>query len=56
MLFSQRYLRVLEQKKLVVEIPEPARRKLWSWLTVNNTPLRKRVANQRALCQPTNGR
>lgn len=36
-LFSQRYFRPLEQKTLVVEIPEPARRKLWSWLIAKNT-------------------
>lgn len=39
MLFSQRYVRALEQKKLDVELPEAARRKLWSWLTANNTSL-----------------
>ncbi|MGH7120856.1 MAG: AbiJ-NTD4 domain-containing protein [Acetobacteraceae bacterium] len=35
-LFSQRYFRPLEQKTLTVEIPEAARRKLWSWLIANN--------------------
>jgi len=39
MLFSQRYFRALEQKKLNVEISDAARRKLWSWLTVNNASL-----------------
>jgi len=38
-LFSQRYFRPLEQGTLIAEIPEPARRKLWSWLTANNAPL-----------------
>jgi hypothetical protein len=40
MLFSQRYFRALEEKKPEVDILEPARRKLWSWLSANNTPLR----------------
>jgi hypothetical protein len=35
-LFSQRYFRPLEQKTLIVEIPEPARHKLWSWLAAHN--------------------
>ncbi len=39
MLFSQRYFRALEQKKLDVEIAEAARRKLWGWLTANNSSL-----------------
>lgn len=38
-LFSQRYFRPLEQKTLIVEIPEAARRKLWSWLSANNASL-----------------
>jgi hypothetical protein len=42
MLFSQRYLQALEQKKLTVEIPEVARRKLWSWLEAHNSSLRIR--------------
>ena len=40
MLFSQRYLRSLEQNRLDVQIPEIARRKLWSWLTANDQQLR----------------
>jgi hypothetical protein len=39
MLFSQRYFRALEQEKLDVEISEAARRKVWSWLTANNSSL-----------------
>ena len=38
-LFSQRYHRPLEQKALQVDIPEPVRRKLWSWLAANNPSL-----------------
>lgn len=40
MLFSQRYHRALEQRTLKVELPENVRRKLWSWLSANNTSLR----------------
>jgi hypothetical protein len=39
MLFSQRYSHALEQSKLKVEIPDVARRKLWSWLAANNSSL-----------------
>lgn len=39
-LFSQRYFRALQQKTLTADIPEPARRKLWSWLAANNASLR----------------
>jgi hypothetical protein len=35
-LFSQRYFRALEQQTLTVEIPDVARRKLWTWLGANN--------------------
>lgn len=42
MLFSQRYIRALEQKKLDVEIPEVARRKLVSWLMANDESLQIR--------------
>lgn len=38
-LFSQRYHRALEQKVLLVDIPEVVRRKLWSWLLANNPSL-----------------
>ena len=38
-LFSERYHRALEQKVLLVDIPEPVRRKLWSWLYANNSSL-----------------
>ena len=36
MIFSNRYFRALEQKTLAVELPEVARRKLWSWLDAHN--------------------
>jgi hypothetical protein len=36
MLFSQRYLRALEQGTLSAEVPESARRKLWSQLKAND--------------------
>lgn len=39
MLFSQRYFRPIEEKRFVVEVPEPARRKLWAWLQANNSEL-----------------
>jgi hypothetical protein len=37
MLFSQRYHRAIEKNVLVVEIPDTARRKLWAWLSANNS-------------------
>ena len=40
MLFSQRYIRSLEQKRLDVQIPDIARRKLWTWLTAHNQQMR----------------
>ncbi len=39
MLFSQRYHRAIEQKKLMVEVPEAVRRKLWAWLLANNASM-----------------
>jgi hypothetical protein len=39
MLFSQRYFRAIENKVLVVDIPDAARRKLWAWLSANNASL-----------------
>lgn len=41
-LFGQRYLRAIESKALLVEIPEVARRKVWAQLTALNAPLRVR--------------
>lgn len=38
-MFSQRYHRAIEQKTLVVDLPEPARRKIWTWLIANNDSL-----------------
>lgn len=40
MLFSQRYMRAIEGNALTVDIPEPARRKLWAQLSAFNTPMR----------------
>ncbi|TGP30189.1 hypothetical protein EN828_28060 [Mesorhizobium sp. M2D.F.Ca.ET.185.01.1.1] len=52
MLFSQRYMRAIDQGRLVVEIPEAARRKLWSWLQANNSPLHlQRDPNDRWISQ-----
>jgi hypothetical protein len=39
LLFSQRYHRAIEQSKLVVDIPDAARRKVWTWLSARNTSL-----------------
>lgn len=39
MLFSQRYHRALEERKLQIELHENVRRKLWTWLSANNTSL-----------------
>lgn len=39
-LFSQRYLRAIESKALLVEIPEIARRKVWAQLSAFNAPMR----------------
>ena len=39
-LFSQRYLRAIESKALLVEIPEIARRKVWAQLSALNAPMR----------------
>src|ERR1700687_933885 len=39
LLFSQRYRRAIDQTALVVEIPDTARRKIWAWLSANNTSL-----------------
>jgi hypothetical protein len=52
MLFSQRYFRPIEQKRLVVEIPEPARQKLWARLQASNSPLHiQRDPNDRWISQ-----
>lgn len=40
MLFSQRYMRAIEGNALTVDIPEPARRKLWAQLSAFNAPMR----------------
>jgi hypothetical protein len=39
LLFSQRYHRAIERAALVVDIPDAARRKIWTWLSANNTSL-----------------
>jgi hypothetical protein len=39
MLFSQRYFPAIENNVLVVDIPDAARRKLWAWLSANNSSL-----------------
>ncbi|MGI4748203.1 MAG: AbiJ-NTD4 domain-containing protein [Janthinobacterium lividum] len=39
MIFSQRYHRALEQRRLQVDLPQEVRRKLWSWISAHNTPL-----------------
>jgi hypothetical protein len=39
LLFSQRYHRAIEQTALVVDVPDAARRKIWAWLSANNTSL-----------------
>ena len=39
MLFSQRYMRILDDGKLHVELSEPARRKLWTWIYAHNSSL-----------------
>jgi hypothetical protein len=39
MLFSQRYFPAIENKVLVFDIPDAARRKLWAWLSANNASL-----------------
>ncbi|MGY8666209.1 hypothetical protein Q3C01_28200 [Bradyrhizobium sp. UFLA05-109] len=39
LLFSQRYHRAIEQAALVVDIPDTARRKVWAWLSANNSSL-----------------
>lgn len=39
MLFTQRYHRALEKGVISVEIPEAARRKVWSWLSANNASM-----------------
>ena len=48
MFFSQRYHRALEQKRLEVSLPEPVRRKFWSWLLANNSTVHvQRDSNDR---------
>ena len=32
MLFSQRYIRIIEQGQLIVELPAIVRKKIWIWL------------------------
>ncbi|HEY0120830.1 MAG TPA: hypothetical protein VGC14_03535 [Rhizobium sp.] len=39
LLFSQRYHRAIEQGTIAVEITDAARRKVWAWLSTNNTSL-----------------
>ncbi|RWA58061.1 AbiJ-NTD4 domain-containing protein [Mesorhizobium sp.] len=39
LLFSQRYHRAIEQNALIVDVPDAARRKIWAWLSANNTSL-----------------
>ena len=39
LLFSQRYHRAMEQAAIAVDIPDAARRKVWAWLSANNTSL-----------------
>ncbi len=38
-LFSQRYLRAIESNALSVEIPQAARRKVWTQLSAFNAPM-----------------
>ncbi len=39
LLFSQRYHRAIEQAAIAIDIPDAARRKVWAWLSANNTSL-----------------
>lgn len=39
LLFSQRYHRAIKQAAIAIDIPDAARRKVWAWLSANNTSL-----------------